>query len=90
MKLVFAFIFTVLCKPGTIYEYGDTVGSELPSTELQGSSNSEYYYFDLEYEDGVYLYSSNQRDSVWFYIEGKEVYYDDLGSKKNQEFEVQK
>lgn len=88
MKWVAIFLFTVLCKPGFIYEVAEDY-SQNPSTELQGSSDSEYYYFNLEHEDGVYLYVSNLRDTVWFYVEGQEVYYD-TKAKNNEEFEVQK
>lgn len=89
MKWLAIFLFSVLCKPGTIYEMQDPEYQDAPSTQLQGPKDSEYYYFDLEYESGVYLYISNQKDSVWFYIEGKEFYYDSE-SEKNEEFVVQK
>ena len=86
--LIFLFIF--LCKPGFIYEIAEDY-SENPSTELQGSSDNEYYYFeDMEFESGVYLYVSNKKDTVWFYIEGKSLYYDTQDSIVNEEFETVK
>jgi hypothetical protein len=63
-------IFTAICKPGIIYEYDGT------STDIIAEDNNSYYeYNNLEFPDGVYLYKSNNRDSVWFIIEGKEISY---------------
>lgn len=75
-------IFTLICKPGIIYGYGDLKEyQDLPSTQLDGKdSNSYYYFYDLELENGAYLYVSNQKDTVWFYVENN-VYLPD-----NQEF----
>lgn len=79
MKLVFAFIFTVLCKPGFVYNYDGQF------MELSGDKK-EYYYYELDYEDGTYLYVSILKDSVYFSVSGDEVYYE-LYKPSNEEFE---
>lgn len=81
MKLVFAFIFTVLCKPGSIYNYDGQF------MELSGDKR-EYYYYELDYEDGTYLYVSYFKDSVYFSIYDKEIYYE-LYKPSNEEFAIQ-
>lgn len=85
MKLIFALLFTVICKPGIITEADGAI------TEIWGENKREYYYYDLEYPDGVYLYTSliGDRDSIWFMISEKEVIYD-VDNPKNEEFELHK
>ena len=81
-------LFTFLCKPGFIYEIAEDY-SENPSTELQGNSDKEYYYFeDMEFESGVYLYVSNKKDTVWFYIEGEQIYYEQPDAVINEQFQL--
>ena len=83
MRWIAAFLFTVLCRPGSILEADGT------TTEVWGDHKSTYYYYDLEYPPGAYLYvSSEGRDSVWFLIEDKIEYLKE--SPKNEEFEIQK
>lgn len=79
MKLVFLLLFTVICKSGIIYEYDGTI------TELYGKNKNEYYFYELEYPSGAYLYVSNSKDSVWFGIEGNEIFFD----SDSEEFEIQ-
>lgn len=83
MKWLAALLFTVICRPGTIYEVDGSI------TEIWGTSRSTYYYFDLEYPAGAYLYVSLEgKDSVWFMVEdGVEYLYD---VQSNEEFEIQK
>jgi len=80
MNYLFLFLFTVLCKPGTIYEYDGTI------TEVWGNDKKEYYYYNLEYPNGTYLYVSYEKDSVWFLIENNFEYLYD--TPKNEEFEI--
>ena len=54
--------------------------------QLYGQNKNEYYYYDLEYPSGAYLYVSNSKDSVWFGIEGNEIFFE----TDSEEFEVQK
>ena len=86
--LKFLFVFTVFCRPGVIYEYGDTKQYQgYPSTELEGGNSKKYSFYELEYPSGAYLYVSNKQDTVWFYVEGDEVNYI-YYSKVNSEFEI--
>lgn len=82
MNLIVSLIFTVLCKPGSIYNYDGQF------MELSGDKY-EYYYYELDYEDGTYLYVSTLRDSVWFGVNGSEVYYE-LYKPSNEEFDLNK
>jgi len=85
---ILIFLFTFLCKPGFIYEIAEDY-SENPSTELQGSSDKEYYYFeDISLDSGVYLYVSNKKDTVWFYIEGEQIYYEQPEAVINEQFQL--
>ena len=85
---ILIFLFTFLCKPGFIYEIAEDY-SENPSTELQGSSDKEYYYFeDIPLDSGVYLYVSNKKDTVWFYIEGEQIYYEQPEAVINEQFQL--
>jgi hypothetical protein len=61
MKL---FAFTVFCLVGCIYE-----PDQYTSTDILQNG-----YYDLEYPNGVYLYVTKQRDSVWFIIEDEFIY----------------
>lgn len=81
MKLIFAFIFSVICKPGIIYEADGTI------TEMYGDKK-EYYYYDLDYPDGTYLYVSLSKDSCFFLVSGKEVTYEWCNHSK-EEFDIQ-
>lgn len=84
MKFVISLLFIVLCKPGIIYEYDGTI------TEMTGDSKYTYYYYDLDYPDGTYLYVSILKDSVWFVVEDKEFFYlNNNNSMFNEEFEKQ-
>lgn len=78
------FIFTVVCKPGSIYDNNLEKVTELQDPD----GTSDYFYFnDIELEEGVYLYVSKHQDSVFFLIEGNEfdyVFEDD----KNTEFQI--
>lgn len=65
-------IFTVICLKGTIWEIDGT------STDLL--EDGEYV---LEYENGSYLYTSENKDSVFFYIEN-DFYYENGDSSKFQ------
>ena len=81
MRLIFALIFTVICKPGMIYEADDTI------TEMAGDKY-EYYYFELDYPDGTYLYVSTLKDSCFFIVSDKEVLYEWYNHSK-EEFDIQ-
>jgi hypothetical protein len=82
MSWLAAFLFTVLCRPGTIYE------ADGSATEIWGENKSTYYYYELEYTPGTYLYVSlEHKDSVWLLIENKVEYLKE--SPKNEEFEIQ-
>lgn len=82
MKLIFALIFTVMCKPGSIYTYDGNF------MELAGDKY-EYYYYELDYEDGTYLYVSTLKDSVWFSVSGNQIDYD-FNKPSNEEFDLNK
>jgi hypothetical protein len=56
--------------------------------ELSGDKK-EYYYYELDYEDGTYLYVSILKDSVWFSVNKDEVYYE-LYKPSNEEFDIKK
>jgi hypothetical protein len=56
--------------------------------ELSGDKK-EYYYYELDYEDGTYLYVSILKDSVYFSVSGDEVYYE-LYKPSNEEFDIKK
>lgn len=78
-------MFTVVCRSGIIYEADGTM------TELFTPNRYDYYYFDLEYPDGTYLYVSNLKDSVWFSISQEEFYYENNNNSMfNDEFEIQR
>ena len=81
MKLIFAFIFFVICKPGMIYEADGTI------TEMAGDKY-EYYEYELDYPDGVYLYTSILKDSVFFLVSEKEITYEWYNHSKD-EFDIQ-
>lgn len=83
-KLLLGVVFTVLCKPGVIYQLGEI------QTELAADEGDSYYYFyNIDLEDGAYLYVSNyEKDSVWFLIENSEIEYLFPKQKfKNEKFE---
>lgn len=85
MTLIFL-LFTLFCKSGVIYDYPE-VGYDPSIFELQGFNNKEYYFFeDIEMEDGAYLYISNEKDSVWFYVHDNNAYYVFEEDKSNEEF----
>jgi len=68
--------FTLHCKPGFIYSipWG---GYDTTETELEGVSTEYYFYWEMDsiLESGSYLYVSNKKDSVWFYVESSNAYY---------------
>lgn len=57
-------LFSVLCREGTIWEASGE------STDLIGGGGQ----YDLEYDNGVYLYVSDKKDSVFFIVEDSFYY----------------
>ena len=85
MKLIIAFLFTIICKPGIIICGDET------QTVLAGTDSSYYYFEDVELKDGSYCYISNTNDTTWFYIEQANLYYTFPKQKwNNEQFEIVK
>ena len=75
------FTFTVICKPGGIY---DNEMEQVVDLQYFEKTKETFYFEDIELESGVYLYLSQDReDSVFFLIEGDEIEY--LYTKANNE-----
>lgn len=70
---LFLLVFTVYCLQGTIWE-----SDHYTSTDLVAEGE-----YELDYSNGVYLYTSVNKDSVYFYIED-EFYYEYGDSSKFQ------
>jgi hypothetical protein len=83
MSFLIAFLFNIICKPGTIICGDET------QTSLIGNDNNYYYFYDVELKAGSYCYISVDNDTTWFYIEGGSLFY--IFPKKkwsNEQFEV--
>lgn len=85
MKLIIAFLFTIICKPGVIISGNET------QTSLIGTDNSYYYFYDVELTSGSYCFISVDKDTTWFYVEHNELFYTFPKKKwSNEQFEVVK
>lgn len=80
MKLIFLFLFTLICKPGTIIR-----GDDFQMSLIAPEKSSYYFFEDIELEAGSYCYISDNQDTTWFFIEHSKLYYTFPKQKWNNE-----